>query len=82
VSLLIWIGVGWVVGLAAAHARAARDRRPRRRFMQTGIAGAVVGGLLASAGGLGSITALSAPGTWLPAALFAVLFVTVYQTAA
>jgi hypothetical protein len=80
VSLLMWIGVGSIVGFAAARTRAAWDRRPRRAFIGAGITGALVGGVLASVAGFGSIISVFAPSTWLVAALFAVLGVTIYQT--
>ena len=80
-SLLMWIGVGWIVGYAAALARADWDVRRPRRFMLVGIVGAVAGGLIAWAAGLGSIAAPLSPSTWPAAILFAVLAVTVYQTA-
>jgi hypothetical protein len=80
-SLLMWIGVGWLVGYAAALARADWDVRRPRRFMLVGVAGAVAGGLLASAAGVGSIATSLSPSTWPLAALFAVLAVTIYQTA-
>ena len=80
-SLLIWIGIGGVIGYAATQARAEWDERRPRTYVLIAIAGALAGGLLASAGGLGSITALIAPNTWPAAALFAVLAVTIYQSA-
>jgi uncharacterized membrane protein YeaQ/YmgE (transglycosylase-associated protein family) len=80
VSLLIWIGVGALVGYAATRSRAAWDRRGPHGFLGAGIAGALVGGLLAVAAGLGSIIAFT-PSSLFAALLFAVLAVTVYQTA-
>ena len=80
-SLLMWIGVGWIVGYAAALARADWDARHPRRFILVGIGGAVSGGLLTWAAGVGSIVAPPALSTLPAAGLLAVLAVAVYQTA-
>jgi len=79
VSLLAWIGVGCVVGFVAARTRPDWDARSPRAFVVAAIVGAVAGGLLAAAAGLGSGDALLAPSTWLAASVFAVLAVSIYQ---
>ena len=81
VSLLVWIAVGCVVGYVAARTRPDWDARRPRGFIVAAIVGAVGGGLLAVAAGLGSLSTLLTPSTWLAALAFAVLSVTIYQSA-
>jgi uncharacterized membrane protein YeaQ/YmgE (transglycosylase-associated protein family) len=79
VSILIWIVIGLAVGFAAARTRPGWDGRGMRGFAIAGVAGALAGGLLAWAAGLGSIDELE-PQTWLAASVFAVIAVSVYQS--
>ena len=81
VSLLVWIAVGCVVGYVAARTRPDWDARRPRGFIVAATVGAVGGGLLAVAAGLGSLSTLLTPSTWLAALAFAVLSVTIYQSA-
>ena len=57
------------------------DARRPRGFIVAATVGAVGGGLLAVAAGLGSLSTLLTPSTWLAALAFAVLSVTIYQSA-
>ena len=81
ISLLVWIAVGWAVGYVAARTRPAWDTRGPKGFIVAAIVGAVGGGVLAAASGLGSLSTLLTPSTWLAAIAFAVFSVTVYQSA-
>ena len=78
-GVLSWIVLGLVAGGIAKILH--RGAEPGGLFgtLAVGVAGAVIGGLVASAVGLGTVGSLFSLGTWLIAILGALLLLGIYN---